>query len=191
MSLEVVTDLTSEPVTLEQAKAHLRLDTDDDDQLIVRSITAARQWIEGQTKKALGAKTFTQTVDFDWPWKHGMQWIDFEVNPVTAVTSITYVDGSSPNPTLSADDYIVVARNHNSYVTTAYGVDWPTLRNVPEAVSITFTAGYSTVPEPLKQAVILLVTHMYEHRESFQAGQGQVMVDVPYTIEAMISPYRG
>ena len=90
-------------------------------------------------------------------------------------------------PSLSANQYIAVTRNHSSYITPAYGVDWPTVRNIPQAIRVRFVAGYDSVPEPLKQAIAMLVTHWYENREPV----GKAMDNIPMTVEALISPYRG
>jgi len=186
MSLTLVTGPSTEPLTLEETKAQLRLDIDDDDALIRRLIIAARLWVEGQTKRALVTQTWDQKIDGNWPWKHNMPFIEFEKNPAQSVSAITYVDGSSPNPTLNATQYLTVGRTHNSYVAPAYGVTWPSVRNVPEAITVRFIAGHTDVPEPLKHAVAMLVAHWYENREVMGSD-----AEVPYSVEALISPYRG
>jgi len=190
MALTLVTGPTSEPLTLQQAKDHLRLDTDDDDALVLDLIKAARVWVEGQTKRAILTQTWDYSIDWGYPYRDGQPYIQLPLNPVSSVTSITYVDGSSPNPSLSAGDYTVAARKHGSYIVPAYNTTWVTPRSVPDAVVVRFIAGESSCPKPLERAIALLVTHMYENRETIKAGQGQVLVDIPYTLEAMISPYR-
>ena len=186
MSLTLVTAPTSEPVTLQAAKDHLRLDIDDDDSLILSLITAARQWIEGQTKRSLISQVWDQKIDGNWPWKHGGPRIELQKNPVISVSSITYVSGASPNPTLGTDQYTAVTRNYGSYIVPAYGVTWPTVRCVPDAITVRFTAGYSTVPEPLKHAILMLVAHWYERREATESS----VTPIPYGVDALISPYR-
>ena len=189
MSLTLVTAPEQEPLTLEEAKAQLRLDFDEDDALVRRLIIAARMWVEGQTKKALMTQTWDQTIDWCWPVKFGLPWIEFEKNPVTSVTSITYQSGASPQPTLNATQYTVVSREHSSYIAPAYGVSWPTPLSVPEAVTVRFIAGYTDVPEPLKHAVAMLVAHWYEQREVVVTGT--IVATIPMGVEALISPYRG
>ena len=186
MSLTLVTAPEQEPVTLAEVKAQLRLDIDEDDALLWRLMVAARVWVEGQTKRALLTQTWDQTIDYDWPYYRHLPHIRFEKNPVQSVSSITYMDGSSPNPTLSSANYIVVSREHGSYISPAYGVTWPNVRTVPEAIKVRFVAGYTSVPEPLKHAILLLVAHWYENREVMGAE-----TEIPYAVEAMISPYRG
>lgn len=181
MSLTLVTGPQTEPLTLEEAKAQLRLDSDEDDALVRRLLLAARMWVEGQTHRALIEQTWDQNLPY-FPTL-----IRFEKNPVMSVTSITYNEGSSPVPTLAASQYQVVARTHASYVSPAYGVSWPSTRNVPEAVTVRFVAGYTDVPEPLKHAVAMLVAHWYENREVTTHG---TVSEVPLAVEALISPYR-
>lgn len=189
MSLTLVTAPTREPLSLQEAKDHLRLDIDNDDRLILSLIKAAREWVEGQTKRALISQVWDQQIDGNWPWKFGCPRIDLEKNPVISVDSITYVDGTSPNPTLAATKYTSVLRNHYSFIVPAYGVDWPTVRSVPSAITVRFTAGYTTVPQPLIQAITLLVAHWYERREVIEQSQRSIN-EIPYGVEALISPYR-
>ena len=186
MSLTLVTGPEQEPITLEEVKAQLRLDFDDDDALVRRLIIAARMWVEGQTKKALVSQTWDQNIDWGWPVRCAMPHIAFEKNPVISVSSITYESGASPRPTLASDQYIVVSRKHGSYISPSYGAQWPTPREVPDAITVRFVAGYTSVPEPLKHAIHMLVAHWYEYREVVGTGQ-----EIPYAVEALISPYRG
>jgi len=190
MALELVTGPTQEPLTLAEAKLHARIDTDDDDQLLMALITTAREWIEGQTHRALVTQTWDWHIDWGWPYmQNGVPTLDFPINPVVSVTSITYEDGSSPRPTLDASRYTAVTREHNSYVVPAYGETWPTLRSVPNAITVRFVAGQAidAVPLQLVQALKMLVTHMYERRDLSAEKQ---MVEIPYAVEALISPYR-
>lgn len=186
MSLTLVTGPATEPVTLAEVKEQIRLDIDEDDALLRRLMISARVWVEGQTKRALVSQTWDQKIDYDWPYRAWIPHIRFEKNPVQSVTSITYQTGASPSPSLSASDYIAVTREHGSYVAPAYGVTWPTVRTIPEAITVRFVAGYTSVPEPLKHAIMLLVAHWYENREVMGSE-----AEVPYAVEAMISPYRG
>ena len=191
MSLSLTTAPSREPVNLQQVKDNLRLDTDDDDGLLLGYITAAREWVEGQTKRAIMNQTYTLSIDDCWPYVDGMPHIRLPINPVRSVSSITYVTGASPNPTLATDQYMVVARKYGSYIAPAYGVTWPSVRNVPNAITVVFEAGDSSnVPEPLKLAIMYLATHYYEQRVPIVAGQGNTVLNVPYSVESLISPYR-
>jgi len=182
MALTLVTDLTDEPVSLDEVKAHLRLDIDDDDAYVAGCIAAARQWVEEQTKRALMPKTYDQTVDYIWPWKYGNYRIDLEVAPVSAVTSIKYIDTTGAEQTLASSQYIVAGRTHHPFITPAYDVDWPEVRWIPDTITVRYTAGDAdAVPQAVHRALMILAGHFYEDREGG---------DIPDAVYALISPYR-
>lgn len=191
MNLTLVTAPTQEPITLDEAKSHLHLDADDEDDLVSSLIVVARQWIEGQTRRALYAQTWTLDIDDGWPWIELPSGYRFRIilplNPLISVSSITYNDGSSPLSTLASSQYTVVARKYGSFIAPAYGVTWPAVRCVPNAVSVRFIAGDGDPPKPLVHAMKLLVSHLFENRDVVSA---QDLREVPYSIEALVSPYR-
>jgi len=188
MALTIVTDVTAEPVELDDQKLHLRIDTDDDDAYIATCITAARQWIEGQTHHVIMDQTWDYGIDYGWPRKYGVHRIDFPLNPVQSqgspeTISITYVDDDGVTQTLATSQYIIAARRHGSYIVPAFEITWPTVRRVPDAVTVRFKAGDSSdVPQELHRAVMILAGNYYEHRET--------SVDAPAAVEALISPFR-
>jgi uncharacterized phiE125 gp8 family phage protein len=183
MSLSLVTDLTDEPVSLEDQKDHLRLDITADDHYVADCITAARVFVEGQTKRSLMPKTYDYSIDSAWPYKYGSIRIDFPVNPVASVTSITYVDTDGASQTLASNQYTVVGRAHHSYIVPAYGVSFPDVRSVPNAITVRFIVGDSdNIPQELHRAILILAGFYYENRET---GAG-----APDAVEALISPFR-
>ena len=66
MPLNLITPPAVEPVTLADAKAHLKVDTTDDDALITALITAARARAEWHTGRALITQSWTLWLDA-WP----------------------------------------------------------------------------------------------------------------------------
>jgi len=186
MSLSLVTGPNAEPVTIDTVKAHLRLEIPDDDALVAGYLLAARNWVEGQTHRALPVQTWDYTIDYGWPFRFGRHRIDLPLNPVKSVTSITYVSDSGAEQTTTA--YQAVCRTNGSYIVPTYGNTFPTVRRQPEAITVRFVAGYDEVPWELKQAIMLLVGHMYEHREPIVTGT--IVAELPFAVEALISPYR-
>lgn len=178
----------AEPVSTAEQKTHLRIDTTDDDTYIALCVKAARKWIEGQTKRAMMDQTWQYHIDGGWPWNRGGPRIDLPLNPVPAETSpstvvITYVDTDGVSQTLAQTQYTLVGREHHSYIVPAYNVTWPSVRCVPNAITVQFQAGDSdNVPPELKQAVMILAGHYYEFRET--------TVDAPQAVESLISPFR-
>lgn len=183
MALTIVTEPTKEPVTLQELKSHLRIDFDDDDVLLNSLIPAARTWVEGQTKRGFITQTWDHAIDYAWPYRGGVYRIDLPLNPVASVTSITYVDSAGASQTLAANQYTVVARKHGSYIVPAYDVEWPTVRWVPNAITVRFVVGASTAPKSIKQAILVLAGHYYENRETTD--------NAPKAVESLLSPYRG
>lgn len=190
MSLSLVTDATEEPVSLDELKSHLRLDIDDDDAYLAGCITAARHWVEGQTKRSILTKTYDYSIDYDWSWNGYSYRIDLPLNPVKSISgtspevfSITYVDVNGVTQTLAQSQYTLVNRQHHSYIVPAYDVEWPTVRCVPNAVTVRFQAGDGdNIPQELHRAIMILAGHFYEYRET--------SMDAPKAVEALISPFR-
>jgi uncharacterized phiE125 gp8 family phage protein len=188
VSLTIVTDVTAEPVELDEQKLHLRLDGDDSDSNIASCIKSARQWIEGQTKRAIMDQTWNYSIDYAWPVKHGDRRIDFPLNPVTAQASpstivITYVDTDGATQTLAQTQYTVVGRRSGSFIVPAYNITWPDVRWVPNAITVRFQCGDSgNVPQELHRAVMILAGGYFEDPDAKE--------DWHKRIEPLISPFR-
>jgi uncharacterized phiE125 gp8 family phage protein len=195
MSLKLVTDAVQEPFTVEEVKHHLRIEVSADDAMVAAYALAARQFVEAQTRRALMQQTWDYSIDYEYPYYGGYKCIRMPRNPVISVSSFKYIDDNGSEQTLAANQYTVVSREHYSYIVEAYDVTWPTLRTVPNAITIRFTAGYvddtssPQIPNPphdLKQAVLLLTGHLYENRE---ATTPMNMRDLPMGLQALMSPY--
>lgn len=197
MGTTLVTPPTTDPVTLNEAKAHCRVAIPDDDGMLVTYLMAARQHIEKETRLALMTQTWDVTFDYEWP----MQKIDgcqkhrivLPRPPVQSVTSITYVDSAGSTQTLAASQYKVAkADTGETLIEPAYAAIWPVVRREIAAITVRFVAGYGSnqgdVPEPLRQAVLLLVAHWYENREAVNVGN--ISSELPFTVAALVFPYR-
>lgn len=190
MGATLVTAPAVEPVTLAQAKAHCRVDISEDDALISALITTARVYIEGQTHRALIAQTWDFTYDgFPCPFR-------LPVAPVIDVPNVSYVDTSGATQTLlgspALTNFRSVLDTDTPYLVPLYNESWPDARCEPNSVTVRAICGYGTarrtVPPPLTQAMLLLVAHWYEQRESVNVGN--ITTELPFTVEALISPYR-
>lgn len=188
-SLSLVTPPQQEPISLQEAKEHCRIDLDDEDGLLSGYITAARQHVEDVTGRQLITATWALTLD-GWPC-----FIDVPKAPLVTVSSIAYLDTSGTSQTLATNQYRIEAGTGptagRARITREYSVVWPTLRSVGSTVTVTFTAGYGTsgdkVPMPIRQAMLLLIGHWYRNRESVT---GDVVNELPQAFDALIGPYR-
>ena len=154
-----------EPITLAEAKRHLRIDHDDEDTLIAMWIQAAREMVEGYTGRRLVDQTVR--VRFDcWP-ADGV--IRLPVEPVSAVTSVKYYDADGTEQTLSAILYQTWLDHSPPLVLAAAdGTAWPTLQSGKAgAVTVTVTTGYGdaeVVPAMAKVAMLEILGSWDENR---------------------------
>ena len=195
MGLSLVTAADGEPVSLEEAKLHLRVDIDTDDDAIMGYIAAARAYLEEITGRSFVSQTWDYTIDNEWPWILNLdtggheQVIELPKAPLVSVTSITYVDSNGSNQTLASNQYVVDGANVIGRIYPAYDVDWPTVRTQNRAITVRFVAGYGTmlaVPEALKQALLLMVGHFYAMRSPV----GPATSEAPMAVSALAAPYR-
>jgi uncharacterized phiE125 gp8 family phage protein len=215
----LVTGPSVEPVSLAEAKLHLRVDITDDDTLITGLIISARQRAEVITRRALCTQTWKLVLDqFPAPGQnvgsanwYGPQWgnspgplttlradgrTGFEIfldhSPVASVDSISYVDTDGITQTLSSTLYKTDFVTEPCRVVPAYGTTWPGTRNEISAVTVNYTCGYgaaAAVPQSIKQWMLLRIAALYENREEVASGRGIVAIDMPFA-DGLLQDYR-
>ena len=167
MALTIVTAPTIEPVTLTEARQHLRIDALDEDDLILSFIKAATKYSENTQNRAYMDQTWDLTLDI---FPNG-DIINIPLPPLQSVSSVTYYGTGGTSNTLTASTYYVDTNSEPGRLSLAYNEVWPNeaLRPV-NGVVVRFLAGYgsttSAVPNMAKQAIKLMVGHMFEHREN-------------------------
>lgn len=184
-------DPTAEPVSVTEAKAHARITHSADDTYLGTLIEAARDLAERQTGLALLTQTWRET--FDWfPSRnrtgHDAAAFDIARAPLISVSSITYYDENGDQQTVDSSLYVVDTDNRlRPRVTLAHGQSWPGIQNRPNAVSITYVAGYgatsASVPPAIRHAVLLMLGHWYENRE---AVSEKSMSEPPFAVRALL-----
>jgi len=188
VALSLVTAPAAEPITLAEAKVHLRVDITDDDSLITALIVTARQHVEAITRRALITQTWDLTLD---AWPDG-DTILVPLPPLQSVTSVTYKDSAGTVYTMPVTDYIVDKVEEPGRIVLAYGKTWPSATLYPAgAITVRFAAGYgdaTKVPQAIKQAMLLLIGQWYESRETISIGN--IVNELPFTVEALLWPYR-
>jgi len=171
-SLKQSTPPATEPVTLNEAKDHLRVENTDEDALISGLVSAAREMAEAYTQRQLITATYTMKIN-DFP--PGEAAIPLPRTPLGSVSAITYIDADGSTQTLGTDVYEVLDDDSEAWVVLKPGQIWPSARfEKYEAVTITFTAGYgaiaSSVPAAVRSAMLLIIGNLYENRESVVLG---------------------
>jgi len=187
MALKLITGPVEEPVTLAEAKAHLRVDITDDDALITSLITAAREYCEGFQNRAYITQIWKLTLD-DFP---NMP-IKIPKPPLQSVDKIEIKDEDGNITVWDPSNYVVDTDSEPGRVLLAPDGLWPSVTLYPaNGIQITFTAGYgdaSAVPQRVKQAILLLVAWWYEQRETVVVGS--VVNQAPFAVNALLWPER-
>jgi uncharacterized phiE125 gp8 family phage protein len=155
-----------------------------EDDLLTRLITAAREDCEDFQNRAYITRTYELWLD---AWPDGDK-ITIPMPILQAVNSITYYDTAGDDKEMDEEDYIVDTASQPGQVVLAYGKSWPstTLRPV-NGICIEFDAGYGVtaadVPMAAKQAMLLLIGHLYENRESVT---DKSMTVLPMAVESLL-----
>ncbi len=187
MTAALITAPALEPVTLADAKAHLRLDSGDDDALITAAIAAARVHVEALTRRLLIEQGWRVYLD-QWPRKRIVRLIP---TPLISVDAVTVYDADGNPTVVAADDYEVdtVAVPGRLVLSGSAPV---VVGKAVNGIEIDLTAGYGPssvdVPAPLRQAIMMLVAHWYEHRGA--VGHDMAGAVPPHGFDALIAPYR-
>lgn len=167
MGIRVITPPATEPVSLAEAKLHLRVDTTEEDALISACISAAREECEHRIGRAVSQQTLGLFLD---TFPDGA--ILLPRGPVVSVSSVIYVDADGVLVTIPGANYSVDLAQVDAWLLPAYGYEWPTPREQANAVQVQYVAGFATVPPLVKAWMLLRVGDLYAHRESTTVGSG-------------------
>ncbi len=185
MTLMLIVGPAEEPVTLAEARGFLRLDGVEENALVTALITAARTTLEAETRRAFVTQGWRLVLDA-WPGRD----ISLPLAPVVAVEAVRVdagegaatLDPSVFDMDLGAEPPRLAARRGMRLAQPAAGIG---------GIEIDFTAGYGAaadVPEPLRQATLMLVAHWFEARGP--VAFGATAADIPLTVAALVAPYR-
>ena len=128
---------SAEPISLTEAKLHLRVTDTTDNNLITSLIQVAREYCEGFQNRTYVATGFGLKLD-DWA-----DVIDIPRPPMWGVSSITYIDTGGDSQTLASTVYTFDKVSEPARLYLDYAQNWPTFRGLRNAITINFTAGYA------------------------------------------------
>lgn len=175
-----------EPVSLGDAKEHMRIDTTAEDELISALIVAARSHVEAVTGVTMIHQTFRQYMSA-WPTAP----VPLSRFPAVRIEAVTSYDGDgAPHDVTAAASALQPMQRPATVKLDATSVSLPSPGH--NGVEIDFVAGYGEtsvdVPPDLRRAVLMLVSHWYEFRGAI--APHQQAVSVPEGFEALIGPHR-
>jgi len=196
VELKTTVPPVAEPVTLAEAKLHLRVDHGDEDTYITSLVTASREWCESYLCGSICQQTKALILN------HFPHYLRLPGGPVQSISSVTYEDEAGDTQTVDASTYRLTG---DGYISLAWSKSWPT--GYVCDVTITYVAGYppevttelveeegedpvevettdyaANVPASIKQAILLLVGALYENREMEGAS--------PPGVRELLRPYR-
>ena len=161
MGIKVITPPATEPVTLAEAKLHLRVDTSDEDALITRLIKSAREECEHYLQRSVPTQTLGLYLDAFPSKELRLPW-----GPAQSIASVQYVNEAGDLTTLPGSVYLFDDTQLEPVLRLTWGSDWPTTRVQPNAVIVTYVAGYAAAcPESIRNWILLRVGTLYRMRE--------------------------
>lgn len=203
--LKITTQPTIEPISIEEAKEHLRLDDDIDDIPVLTYVKAARLWAEKYTGRFFITRTVQQFLDSSAstldPLYEGMRsgilarpygnYIELSASPTITVTSVNYYNDSDTQSTWATSNYYVDNVSDLGRIYLRDTGTFPTDLRAANGLEINYTAGYgsarSDVPSDIKLAMLQYMTFAYEHRGEQEGGTPPML---PKILNTLLSPYK-
>jgi len=177
---------TSTVISLSEAKAFLRIDSDydDDNTYITSLINVATQVVEEFTRRRLMTQTYNIFYDEFPPY------IDLQVGDVASVTHIKYYDADNTLQTLATDQYDVDTKVRPGRIYESEDGDFPNTYERPNAVEVEFIVGgtASDVPAPIIQSIYIIVGRYFENRQD--VVMGTQVNELPLMVDHLLTPYR-
>lgn len=198
MGLTRSVDPVELPLELEEAKRHLRITGDEEEQDILAVIAEARDEIETFASRVLNAATYVLTLpSFYAPVERDHQeyyWMGGKIilprAPVQSITSIKYLDNDGVQQTLSTDVYGVDTTIEPARIYQKYGQFYPAARVTTASIEITFVAGYTSraaIPQRLVGILKRLLAYFWEYRA---AASEERLQQIPIGVYDQLLDYK-
>jgi len=172
-------------ITVEEAKAHCRIEHSEEDTLFQSLIKAACRHAENHTGRAIEKRDSETAVIDGFP--HGRAGVELPWSPLQSVTEVRYLDTNGTEQTLTAGQLAVDHRTVYPTLYPAWGTDWPATNGQPMSITITANVGYDPIPEDIRSAMLLIIGHLYENREAVVIGT--MATTLPFSVETLLAPY--
>jgi len=203
--LVVHTEPASEPLSQSETKSYLRVTDSGDDALITSLIVTARKIAEEHMSRAIITQTmrlFIDSIDvYREPLFDGIRtgadlnyhknFIDLPFPEVTAISHVKAYDDSDTATTFASSKYYLDNARQPARLVLRTGETFPTALRVANAIEVQYVTGYadaSSVPAPIKIALLQIVAFLYEQR-----GDGidylQQREGIPNTVRTLLAPY--
>lgn len=179
-----------EPVSLSDAKQHLHVDSEADDDYIIALISAAREWCEVYCDRTFIHTQYAMALDA-FPWEIELPRPPVASAAANTATTITYGLESGGTATLDASEYRVDRNAEPGVIRTIYAGTWPSHLLDRNSVTVTWWAGYGDsgqkVPKVVRSAILMLVGFWYKRRMAADATNA---MEVPFGVKAMLDSIK-
>lgn len=192
MAQKLVTAPATEPVSLEEAKLHLREDGDDQDDLIDLFIQAAREAVEKHTGRRLIDQVWDVYLD-EFPDDDDA--IEIALQPIIEVVDVFYTDSAGVEQTMDdGDDYLLDIVGSPARIKAVSA--WPSAKETMNAIRARVRVGYldqsvspaeANVPAAIKAAILLTVGNLYANRETIVVGQSAT--ELTWAAKFLLRPF--
>jgi uncharacterized phiE125 gp8 family phage protein len=185
MSAILLLPPSAEPWTLAEAKDFLRVEHDDDDAIVAALIAAARGRVEALTRRALLVQRWRFVLDV-WP-KNGR--LDPRMGPLRSVIAARVFDAAGNAHSIDVETFVVDAAA-DVIASPCWALPQP--GRFTAGIELDVELGYgdsaSDVPDALRHAIRMLLTHWYENRGLVAIGA--TVAALPAGLDALVAPYR-
>lgn len=187
MALVLTSGPAAEPVTVSEAKAHLRIDHNAEDVLIASLVLTSRLHIEAALDIALIRQGWRLHLD---RWPPGAV-VPVPIAPLIAVGAIRVLGADGVPSAVPPLSYAADTTSRQPRIIRV-GTSWPVPGQTVNGIEIDLVAGFGDtaqdVPQPIRQALLLLVAHWYEHRDPIEIGSEATVI--PNGVSELLAPWR-
>ena len=187
MALVLTSPAALEPVSVVEAKDHLRVDHSDEDAYISSLILTSRLHIEAALSLALINQSWTWTFD---AWPKRSQSVTLPLRPVSTITGVSTLASDGTPTAMPVTDYELDGHHVPPRLLRTVS-QWPKPGKSQAGIEVSFVTGFGPaaddVPQPVRHALLLLVAHWYEHRDPIEIGSDKT--SVPDAVSTLLKPY--
>lgn len=183
MDVVVVEPRADELVALALLKKHLKVEHDDDDDLIELYAEAVTSWLDGPAgwlNRSLAPQTLRVTLALKAPDAD----VALPYGVISEVTEVSWLDSDGAEQTVDEAEYELVG----SSLRLTAGSLWPDAAEL----TVTYVAGYEAgaAPKAIVAAILLMTGDLYAVRETAVVGTISSEVKMTSSAERLLTPYR-
>jgi uncharacterized phiE125 gp8 family phage protein len=189
MALVMTSGPAVEPVSVADAKIHLRVDGTAEDALIASLIITSRLHVEAALNLALITQSWSYFLD---RWPQACE-VALPLRPVQSIIAVRIWSAEDTSETVATSTYVLDGAAAPARLVWAASACPPVPTRRVNGIEIALQAGFGdgadAVPAPIRHALLLLVAHWYENREPVEIGATDM--EIPAMVSTLLAPWRG